>query len=201
MNGPVPATSEEVVLLDEQGRAVGRAAKASVHHQETPLHLAFSCYVFDAADRLLITQRALAKATFPGVWSNSFCGHPAPGEDYVAAVRRRGEQELGLGLADLTLTLPRFRYVAQMANGVRENEMCPVFTARVADPRAQVRVEPSEVDEAVWVDWVGFRDDVLSGRREVSSWCVEQVAQLAARESSDAHFTPGDPAQLPPAAR
>ena len=106
------------MLLDETGHAIGSAPKLTIHHAETPLHLAFSCYVFDPAGRLLVTQRALGKATFPGVWTNSLCGHPAPGEDVPQAVLRRAEQELGLRLGDLQLVLPAFRYQAAMPNGV-----------------------------------------------------------------------------------
>ena len=55
---------EEVVLLDEEGRSIGTVAKAEVHHRETPLHLAFSCYLFDGEGRLLLTRRALHKPTW-----------------------------------------------------------------------------------------------------------------------------------------
>ena len=67
---------ELVVLLDEDGHAIGTTAKAGVHHSDTPLHLAFSCYLFNDRGELLLTQRALSKPTWPGAWTNSVCGHP-----------------------------------------------------------------------------------------------------------------------------
>ena len=135
------APVEVVVLVDEDGHPVGTAPKATVHDHQTPLHLAFSCYIFDHEDRLLLTRRALSKPTWPGTWTNSFCGHPAPAEDIFEAVRRRARQELGISLDHLQLTLPAFRYDATMANGTRENELCPVFTATTPD---EIRPEPKE---------------------------------------------------------
>ncbi|MFP4148588.1 MAG: isopentenyl-diphosphate Delta-isomerase [Nitriliruptoraceae bacterium] len=190
-------TPELVILLDEAGNAIGSAPKAATHHARTPLHLAFSCYVFDRAGQLLLTQRALDKATFPGVWSNSFCGHPEPGEDLAEAVERRAEQELGLRLEALTLALPRFRYAAVGANGVRENEICPVFTAIST---SEVTPDPTEVAATAWVRWTVLRDEVLAGERAVSVWCAAQVAELARRELDDGGFPVGSPADLPPAA-
>jgi len=175
--GPDAVGEELVVLLDEQGRAAGTAPKRTVHHRSTPLHLAFSCYVFDERGALLVTRRARGKPTWPAVWTNSVCGHPAPGEPPADAVRRRGLDELGVRLVDVRLVLPTFRYRAQMPDGTVENEMCPVFTATTADP---VRAAPAEVDDFAWVDWPEFRRSVLDGRREVSPWCVEQVRQLPA---------------------
>jgi isopentenyl-diphosphate Delta-isomerase len=192
-------TVEEVVLLDEDGNAVGTAGKVEVHGTDTPLHLAFSCYVFNTAGRLLVTQRALAKPTFGGVWTNSCCGHPAPGEPIATAVRRRVAQELGLDLDRVTLVLPEFRYRAVVTTGPYagyvEHEMCPVFVATAdADPHP----DPAEVEAWEWVPWSQFRDDVLTGRREVSQWCVEQVSELP----EDPIGAPAaDPAALPPAAR
>ena len=177
--------AEEVVLLDEQGRAVGTADKRNVHHADTPLHLAFSCYVFDDHGSVLVTQRALHKTTFPGVWTNGCCGHPAPGEPLVGAVRRRVHQELGLQIDELRLLLPRFRYRAVM-DDVVENELCPVFVATTSDV---VRPDPEEVAQTRWEPWVEFRRGVLDGSRTVSQWCREQVAEL-----------PEDPLSAPAAA-
>ena len=186
---------EQVVLLDEAGRAVGVTDKRTVHHEATPLHLAFSCYVFDDDGALLVTRRALHKPTWPGEWTNSVCGHPGPGEGLPAAVRRRARDELGIDLVDVRLVLPAFRYRAVMPDGTVENEMCPVFTARTSGP---VRADPSEVDSFVWVDWEVFRDGVLDGSRVVSPWCVSQVRALPVDPAS----APQAPDHaLPPAAR
>ena len=186
---------EQVVLLSEAGEAVGVADKATVHHTGTPLHLAFSCYLFDAHGRLLLTRRAGHKPTWPGVWTNSFCGHPAPGEDLAEAVRRRAPQELGVHVHDVRLVLPAFRYRAVMPDGVVENEMCPVFVATTTE---QVRPDPAEVDDVEWVDWQAFRAAALGGERPVSPWCVDQVQLLPA----DPVAAPAEPdTLLPPAAR
>jgi len=100
-------TREEVVLLDEEGRPIGVADKATVHGLHTPRHLAFSCYGFDAAGRVLVTRRAAGKRAFPLVWTGSCCGHPAPGEVIDDAVRRRLHDELGVRARELTLVLRR----------------------------------------------------------------------------------------------
>ncbi len=163
-----------MVLLDEQGRAIGTADKRTVHHADTPLHLAFSCYIFDGRGSVLVSRRALDKKTFGGVWTNGCCGHPAPGEPLDDAVHRRVYQELGLRIEGLRLLLPRFRYHATM-DGVAENEMCPVF---VATTTGDVRLDPAEVAEIRWEPWVEFRAGVLDGSRSISKWCREQVEQL-----------------------
>ena len=79
---------EEVVLVDEEGYARGVAEKSAVHHANTPLHLAFSCYLLNNEDHLLLTRRALGKKTWPGVWTNSCCGHPYPGERLERSVQQ-----------------------------------------------------------------------------------------------------------------
>lgn len=186
--------SERVVLLDEQGNPVGTADKVEVHHADTPLHLAFSCYVFDAEGRFVLTRRAVSKRTFGGVWTNSCCGHPEPGEPLRDAVRRRVHQELGLDIDDLRLVLPGFRYRAEMG-GVVENEMCPVFVATTSE---DVRLDPDEVDDHEWVDWPSFRASVLDGTRDISPWCREQLAALPADLAGAAEV---DDSELPPAAR
>jgi len=188
---------ESVVLLDEAGNAVGTADKAAVHHGRTPLHLAFSCYLFNEAGQFLLTRRAESKRTFPGVWTNTCCGHPLPGEPIYGSVLRRLRDELGIGAAKLTLVLPRFRYQARMASGVLENELCPVYAAYADLPPEP---DPAEVAETRWVDWDEFCDGVRAGRLPVSPWCAMQLAELTALGARPLDWTPADAADLPPAA-
>ena len=192
-------TTELVVLLDDEGRVAGTADKAVVHGPDTPLHLAFSAYLFDDDGRLLVTRRALGKRTFPGVWTNSVCGHPAPGEALPDAVRRRATRELGLRVTSLRLVLPRFAYRAEM-DGVVELEQCPVYAGRLA-PDGAVTLAADEVDDAEWVGWAEFSADVLAGTRAVSTWCREQVPQLVALGSDPHRWPEADDRLLPPAAR
>lgn len=166
---------ERVVLLDDSGRAIGSADKATVHHENTPLHLAFSCYVVNDHNEVLLTRRAGHKKTWPGVWTNSCCGHPAPGEELSAAVARRLREELGMETSRAELLLPGFRYRATMQNGIAENEICPVFHARA---NTEPRPDPAEVDGHRWMPWAEFLEAVSDGAFEVSPWCGKQVREL-----------------------
>jgi isopentenyl-diphosphate delta-isomerase len=192
------ASGEVVVLLDAAGEAIGVAPKATVHGPRTPLHLAFSCYVFDAADRLLVTRRSYDKLTWPGVLTNTCCGHPGPGEAMPAAISRRLADELGLRAGDIRLVLPTFRYRCVMADGTVENEICPVFVATASQ---EARPDPEEVAEAYWTPWSTYAAEVLAESLEVSPWSRLQVAALAALGPSPRDWPTAAPDTLPPAAR
>lgn len=168
-------TVERVVLLDVDGAAIGTDLKSTVHTTDTPLHLAFSCHVVNGAGEVLVTRRALGKSTWPGVWTNSFCGHPQPDEPIEDSVHRRAGYELGLGISDLDLVLPDFRYRAVDASGIVEHELCPVYLART--DREPVP-NPREVMETVWVDPLRLGRAVSATPWAFSPWLVSQAAQL-----------------------
>ena len=167
---------ELIVLVDEEGRAIGTMPKPEVHHGETPLHRAFSAYLFDHDGRLLVTRRAEGKATFPGLWSNPVCGHPGPDEDDGTAIARRADFELGLGVADLRPALPEYRYRAEF-RGVVENEICPVYVGRFTGTPAP---DPSEVGEWELLDWAAFRRRQETEGDAWSPWCREQARLIEA---------------------
>lgn len=170
-------TSEQVVLVDEGGTPIGTADKVAVHSAETPLHLAFSCHVYSPAGEVLVTRRALGKLTWPGVWTNSFCGHPSPGESMEEAIARRAEFELGITVSDLEVVLPDFRYRAVDASGIVENEVCPVYRAITLDA---VAPNPDEVAEFAWVDPAALHDAAVAAPYAFSPWLGWQLEQLRA---------------------
>ncbi|AYY14016.1 isopentenyl-diphosphate Delta-isomerase [Actinobacteria bacterium YIM 96077] len=193
---------ERVVLCGPDGDAAGTMSKRSVHHTDTPLHLAFSCYAFDEQGRVLVTWRAKSKLTWPGVRTNTCCGHPLPGEEMRAAVARRMWHELGLVVerAQVHLLLPRFRYRAVMAEtGIVEHEMCPVWRV-VVSGGASVVPAADEVDRYTWVPWLDFCETVGDDPSSVSPWCALQVMALWRLGDDPLGWPVADDAELPPAA-
>lgn len=167
---------EDIVLLDESFHPIGRAPKLASHHDHTPLHLAFSCYLFNDKGELLITRRALSKKVWPGVFTNSFCGHPLPDETLPDAIRRRARDELGITrLTDITEILPDFRYTTPPYKGVIENEFCPVFAARLA---SSVQRNPREVETHYWQAWPDVMAAVAENPETYSYWMKLQLPLL-----------------------
>lgn len=192
-----PALDDHVVLVAADGSPTGLAPRATVHSARTPLHLAFSCHVVRADGAVLLTRRALSKRTWPGVWTNSFCGHPRHGESFDEAIARHARHELGMAVRSPIRALPDFRYRAVDASGVVENEVCPVFVAELAeapagtegptgaaDPGSGLTPNPEEVMDHRWVAPDELRALVELAPWTLSPWAVEQVPQL------DAHLLP-----------
>jgi isopentenyl-diphosphate delta-isomerase len=167
---------ELIVLVDDDGRMIGTMPKALVHHGETPLHRAFSAYLFDHAGRLLVTRRAEGKATFPGMWTNTVCGHPGPDEQDAEAIARRTGFELGLRVTGVRPALPGYRYRAEF-RGVVENEICPVYLGRFTGTPAP---DSTEVGEWELLDWAAFRRRQETEGDAWSPWCREQARLIEA---------------------
>ena len=175
--------AQQVVLLAEDGEPCGTALKEHVHTTQTPLHLGFSCHVLDQHGQVLLTRRSLHKHTWPGVWTNSFCGHPQPQESLEDAVHRHADHELGLKVTQVQLVLPEFQYRATDASGVVENEICPVLIA-TADkvPRAN----PSEVAEIAWAWPEQLATAVTAAPWAFSPWLVLQIQDMPLYRTSGA---------------
>jgi isopentenyl-diphosphate delta-isomerase len=115
---------QQVVLVDEHDNEVGVMEKMEAH-QKALLHRAFSVFVFNAKGEMLLQQRALSKYHSGGLWTNTCCSHPYPGESVADAAARRLHEELGF-----TTPLHKafsFVYKAAFDNGLTEHEFDHVF--------------------------------------------------------------------------
>ena len=169
------AFDEMIVLVDGDNKPIGTAPKLDAHNSTTELHRAFSVFIFNRRGELLLQQRSLAKKTWPGVWSNSCCGHVMLHESTESAANRRLKHELGLAEIELTMALPDFRYRAEK-DGVVENEICPVLIG-LTDREPQIN--RSEVASIRWVDWKTFLASVDDPETQISPWASEEVRLLA----------------------
>lgn len=165
---------EQVVLVDEQNVPIGTTPKSTVHSDRTPLHRGFSLFLFRSTGELLLQQRAATKKTWPFVWSNSCCGHPAMDEGPVDAARRRISDELGIRQAQIDVVLPDYRYRAER-DGVVENEFCPVLVGASDEP---LILNPDEVATVRWCTWKSFIEQIRNGSGGYSPWCVEEALLL-----------------------
>ncbi len=169
---------ERIVLVDKIGKKLGTAPKLASHHANTPLHQAFSCYVFSPKGQFLLTQRALVKKVWPGVWTNTVCGHPGPGEAAEAAVKRRLKQELGIDkVSKLTLVDADYRYKTPPFNGIIENELAPIYVATASE---EPKPNPDEVEAYKWVKWDEALKDIEQNPEIYSYWFKDQLKILAA---------------------
>ncbi|MCD9140919.1 isopentenyl-diphosphate Delta-isomerase [Streptomyces albireticuli] len=163
-------TAEPIMLelVDEAGRTIGTAEKLSAHIAPGTLHRAFSVFLFDDTGRLLLQRRALGKYHSPGVWSNTCCGHPYPGEPpFVAAARRTGEE---LGVAPTLMReagTVRYNH-PDPASGLVEQEYNHLFVGIVG---GALRPDPEEVEETAFVTPAEL--DALREKFTFSAWFMD----------------------------
>ncbi|KNB53658.1 isopentenyl-diphosphate Delta-isomerase [Streptomyces caatingaensis] len=179
---PSSADAAEPIMLelvDEDGRTIGTAEKLSAHVSPGRLHRAFSVFLFDDAGRLLLQRRALGKYHSPGVWSNTCCGHPYPGERPFVAAARRTAEELGVAPALLREAgTVRYNHPDPLS-GLVEQEYNHLFVGLVRDG---LDPDPEEVEETAFVTPAEL--EKLMGEVTFSAWfaTVLDAARPAVRE-------------------
>ncbi|MFF2650313.1 isopentenyl-diphosphate Delta-isomerase [Streptomyces sp. NPDC058045] len=135
-------------LVDEDGKTIGTEEKLKAHQPPGLLHRAFSVFLFDEQGRLLLQQRALGKYHSPGVWSNTCCGHPYPGEAPFAAAARRTYEELGVS-PSLLAEAGTVRYNhPDPESGLVEQEYNHLFVGLV---QQELRADPEEIGATAFV--------------------------------------------------
>lgn len=159
---PVSFHDEQLVLVDSCDQPAGFCSKGEAHRGAGRLHRAFSVFLFDDKQRLMIHRRSAQKPLWPGYWTNSCCSHPRRGEALVDAVHRRVREELGV-TADLQ-SIYSFEYHAGFADRGSEHELCHVYLARLRGDD-QVVVHKDEISEWHWASL----DEIDAMQRERES--------------------------------
>lgn len=170
--------NELIVLVNDNGEVIKYAPKLASHNSNTHLHLAFSLYVFNNKGQFLATQRAIAKKVWPGVWTNSCCGHLSPNETAEEALVRRAQYELGLKVKDVFLILPDYRYRTPPFNGIIENEICPVYFA-VLDSDIDINLD--EVEAYKWIEWPEYVNELERDNQNKWSWWAKDQLEFISK--------------------
>ncbi|WP_246884914.1 isopentenyl-diphosphate Delta-isomerase [Streptomyces sp. GESEQ-4] len=171
-------------LVDTSGQTVGVLDKLAAHTSPGHLHRAFSVFLFDDEERLLLQRRALGKYHSPGVWSNTCCGHPFPGEPPAGAAARRVKEELGIAPVGLAAAGTVRYALPDPKSGLIEREYNHVFVGRFRD---EPRPDPAEVSELTLVTPERLRD--MRDRLEFSVWFPAVIERaVGAGRTADLHL-------------
>jgi len=166
---------ERVILVDESDREIGLEEKLEAHRQGK-LHRAFSIFVFNPEGQILLQKRSTKKYHSDGLWTNTCCSHPRPGEPMEQEVRRKLLQEMGFE-CDLQRIFS-FTYKVEFKNNLIENEIDHVFIGRYD---GSPKPNPDEVDDWKWMDLEILINDVKTNPGIYSYWlkiCIDQVLEF-----------------------
>lgn len=157
-------TFDDVVLVDQDDVATGTMSKLQAHYLGQR-HRAISVLISDRQNRLLLQRRAQGKYHSEGLWTNTCCSHPRPGEPVDAAAIRRLRDEMGIAC---TLTpLFRMRYRVRVSDRMIENEITHVFAGRF-DGRPIPN--PREVEEWRWVSMRQVEHEIAHHPEQYTAW-------------------------------
>lgn len=155
---------EKVILVDKNNRKIGTEEKIK-SHKEGKLHRAFSIFIFNSKDELLIQQRAKTKYHSGGLWSNSVCSHPRPNETYSQASHRRLKEEMGFDCKLKKLFC--FIYNTGFQNGLIENEYDCVFVGKY---NGKIKPNKKEVQNYKWVSLKDLEEDIKRNPEKYTIW-------------------------------
>lgn len=155
---------DKVILVDKNNRKIGEMEKLEAH-QKGLLHRAFSIFVFNDKNELLIQQRNPTKYHSGGLWTNTVCSHPSPGESYTKATSRRLQEEMGFDCP--LIKLGCFVYKAEFDNGLTENEYDCIFAGRY---NGEIDPNRDEVSDYKWISLKQIEGDILDNPRKYTFW-------------------------------
>lgn len=155
---------EHVILVDEHDKAVGTMEKLEAHRKGV-LHRAFSVILFNDEGKLLLQKRSKNKYHSSGLWTNTCCSHPLPGETMDAATRRRLKQEMGIDLQPVFSH--RFIYKAKLDHDLIEHELDHVY---VGTYNGSPEINDKEVEDWKYVDFQWLKEDMQKNPSSYTAW-------------------------------
>jgi len=155
---------EEVVLVNELDEPVGLMEKLEAH-QKGLLHRAFSVFVFNEKQELLLQQRAFSKYHSGGLWTNTCCSHPRAKENILDAANRRLMEEMGMKVQLEHLT--HFIYKAKFDNNLIEHEFDHVFIGHSNEAPC---INKEEVESYKWVKINDLKGDIRTNPEDYTVW-------------------------------
>ena len=162
----------DIILVDEDDRELGTGEKMNIH-REGILHRAFSIFVFDSTGRLLLQQRSTSKYHSGGLWTNTCCSHPFPGEAVETAAIRRLREEMGFETP--LKKVFHFVYRAELDQGLTEHEFDHVF---VGEFEGQVRINPDEVRDHIYRDMRDLKQEMNDHPSRFTAWFLIAFPRL-----------------------
>jgi isopentenyl-diphosphate Delta-isomerase len=157
---------ETVVLVDEKDNPIGYDEKMNAHSNGGKLHRAFSIFVFNSKGEVLLQQRAKAKHTFRGLWTNPCCSHPRKGEDLERAAHRKLKQEFGFD-TDLREAFSFTYKATDRESNLTEHEFDHVFIGKFD---GVPKPNPEEIDDWKWTTPAKLRHDLDSNPDSYTPW-------------------------------
>ena len=155
---------EQVILVNEKDEPIGLMGKMEVHEKGL-LHRAFSVFVFNSKQEVLLQQRAACKYHSPNLWTNTCCSHPRAGETNQQAGERRLQEEMGLQVP--LQEVFSFIYKAPFDNGLTEHEYDHVL---IGYSDAQPQINPEEVASWKWLSLEAIKEDILQAPERYTAW-------------------------------
>jgi isopentenyl-diphosphate delta-isomerase len=155
---------EQVILVDKNDNQIGLMPKMEAH-EKAVLHRAFSVFVFNKKNELMLQQRALHKYHSPGLWTNTCCSHQRNGESNLQAGKRRLQEEMGF-VTELKETTS-FIYKAPFDNGLTEHELDHVMVGYYEDGPI---INKDEVDDWKWMPLEVVKADMALHPEYYTSW-------------------------------
>lgn len=169
-------TTEHLILVDKNDNEIGYSEKIAAH-RDALLHRAFSVFIIRGqADNpeILLQKRNPSKYHCGGLWTNTCCGHPRPGEQTKTAAERRLFEEMGIR-TQLTY-IDKFQYIAHFDNGLTESEIDHVFYQY--DNGQDFVVNPEEVVEIRWLSLHTLKQQINSHPEKFTPWLKQALEML-----------------------